>query len=355
MIAERLIQARKAAGLSVQALSARAGGVVTAQAISKYEKNKCKPTSTTLLALAKALNVRTEFFFRPVTVELGPIHFRRHSRVPAKTLGMIEGRTRDFVERYLTLEGVFPEGRFPIFANPLKDRRAQSPKDVEARAEELRRRWNLGWDSIPNMTELLEEHGVKVIFIEGEVGFDGLFTNVQGKIPVIVVGKEWPGERQRMTLAHELGHLVLLLDGPTKVQEAAVKHLAGAFLIPAVTARAELGERRTSLNWGELFTLKRKYGVSAKAWLMRAKDLGIIEAGKFVSLLKYYNMRGWNRGEPNPLVQEEPTRFRRLLYQGLEEGFLTETKAAELDGQPLRTFLHMMAIEEAAFANHPRG
>jgi Zn-dependent peptidase ImmA (M78 family)/DNA-binding XRE family transcriptional regulator len=347
-----MIQARKAAGLSVQALSARAGRVVTAQAISKYEKGKCKPTSTTLLALAKALNVRTEFFFRPLTVELGPIHFRRHSRVPAKTLDMIEGRTRDFVERYLTLEGVFPEGRFPVFSNPLKDRQAQTPQDIEARAEELRRRWNLGLDPIPNMTELLEEHGVKVIFIEGEAGFDGLFTKVQEKIPVIVVGKEWPGERQRMTLAHELGHLVLLPGGSSKEQEAAVKRFAGAFLIPAETARAELGERRKSLNWGELFTLKRKYGASVKAWLMRAKDLEIIEPSRFVSLLKLYNKRGWNHGEPNALGQEEPTRFRRLLYQGLAEGFLTEAKAAELDGHPLRTFLQIMATEGAALANH---
>jgi|WetSurMetagenome_2_1015567.scaffolds.fasta_scaffold27416_4 Zn-dependent peptidase ImmA (M78 family)/DNA-binding XRE family transcriptional regulator len=352
MIAERLIQARKAAGLSVQALSAKAGGVVTAQAISKYEKNKCKPTSTTLLALARALNVRTEFFFRPVNVDLGAIHFRKHSRVPAKTLGMIEGRTRDFVERYLTLEGVFPEGRFSAFSNPLKDRHARVPEDVEERAEELRHRWHLGLDPIPNMTELLEDRGVKVIFIDGEEGFDGLFTVVQGKYPVIVAGKGWAGERQRMTLAHELGHLVLLPEGSPREQEAVVKRFAGAFLIPAATARAELGERRTSLDWGELFTLKRKYGASVKAWLMRARDLEIIEPTRFVSLLKFYNMRGWNRGEPNALPQEEPTRFRRLLYQGLAEGFLTEGKAAELDGHPLRMFLQTMATEGVALANH---
>jgi hypothetical protein len=41
-----------------------------------------------------------------------------------------------------------------------------------------------------------------------------------------------------------------------------------------------------------------------------------------------------------------------LLYQGLAEGFLTEAKAAELDGHPLRTFLQIMATEGAALANH---
>ena len=38
--------------------------------------------------------------------------------------------------------------------------------------------------------------------------FDGLSAKADGK-QVVVVGKEWPGDRQRFTLAHELGHLVL--------------------------------------------------------------------------------------------------------------------------------------------------
>ena len=229
------------------------------------------------------------------------------------------------------------------------------PKKAETQAEDLRRLWRLGLDPIPNMTELLESRGIKVILISGEKGFDGLFTTVQDNHPVIVVGKEWPGERQRMTLAHELGHLVLSPTGPRKEQEDLAKRFGGAFLIPAETARAELGQRRRTLGWGELFTLKRKYGASVKAWLMRAKDLEIIDENRYVSLLKYYNKQGWNRGEPYPLPQEEPTRFRRLLYQALAEGFLKETKAAELDGQPLRAFIKVMAEEGAGFADHPRG
>lgn len=354
MIAERLVQARKAAGLSVQALSAKAGGIVTPQAISKYEKGKCKPTSATLLALAKALNVRTEFFFRPVNVHLGEIRFRKHSRVPAKTLGMIEGRTRDFVERYLTLEGLFPEGRFPAFENPLEAQRVRSAKDIEAKAEALRQCWDLGLDPIPNMTELLEERGVKVIFIEGEVGFDGLMTKIQDGTPIIVVGKEWTGDRQRMTLAHELGHLVLsLLEGHD--DEKAAMRFAGAFLAPQETVRKELGPTRTHLDWGELITLKQKYGMSVGAWLVRARDLEIISPGRFRQLFILYKKKGWHRAEPAPMDHERPTRFHRLLYQGLAEGFLTEAKAAELDGKPLRTFLQMMATEEGAVANHPRG
>ena len=158
-----------------------------------------------------------------------------------------------------------------------------------------------------------------------------------------------------MTLAHELGHLVLSPTGTRREQEALARRFGGVFLVPAETVKAELGQRRRTLGWGELFTLKKKYGVSVKAWLVRAKDLEIIDENRYASLLKNYNRQGWNKEEPYPLLQEETTRFRRLLYQALAEGFLKATKAAELDGRPLRAFMEVMAEEGAELADPLRG
>ena len=62
MIGQRLYRARKAAGLSLRDLGARVG--LTHAAIKKYEDEQATPPSTTLLKLARALNVRTEYFFR---------------------------------------------------------------------------------------------------------------------------------------------------------------------------------------------------------------------------------------------------------------------------------------------------
>ncbi len=355
MLSERLIQARKASGLTVKALAEKMGNAVTAQAISKYEKNKCKPTSETLIALSKALGVRTEYFFRPLRVNLGEIHFRKHSRLPARTLNKIEARSRDFVERYLSLEDMFPKDRFPGFKNPLKSKHVATPEQAENRATELRRKWELGLNPIPVMTELLEDRGIKVILIESEDGFDGLFAMAGQHHPIVVIGKGWDGDRQRMTLAHELGHLVLEPEGEPKKQERLIMRFAGAFLVPQETALKELGEHRRTLTWPELIPLKRIYGMSIKAWILRARDLGIISESRYVSLLKFYNKKGWGRGEPEQLPSEEPTRFKRLLYQALAEGLLTESKAAELDGRPLRAFLQKMATEGAVFADDPRG
>lgn len=60
MIGERLKRARDAAGLSMQSLGKQAG--VSAPMIQKYERDESMPSSSVLIQLAKALNVRTEFF-----------------------------------------------------------------------------------------------------------------------------------------------------------------------------------------------------------------------------------------------------------------------------------------------------
>ena len=88
---------------------------------------------------------------------------------------------------------------------------------------------------MPNLVELLEEQGIKVLAVD-LTNVDGLTVRVRraGKssVPVIVVNrKDWM-ERQCFTLAHELGHLVM--DVAAKLdEEKAAQRFAGAFLMPA--------------------------------------------------------------------------------------------------------------------------
>lgn len=57
MIGRRLKVARASAGLSLRDLAARMDGLVTPQAIGKYERNEDMPGSRVLIGLAKALKV----------------------------------------------------------------------------------------------------------------------------------------------------------------------------------------------------------------------------------------------------------------------------------------------------------
>ena len=106
---------------------------------------------------------------------------------------------------------------------------------------------------------------------------DGLTARVRREnksiASVIVVNRGDWGERQRFTIAHELGHMVL--DVTPKIDaEKAAHRFAGAFLMPAETLRAKIGKYRISIGWGELFDLKRIFGVSVQALAYRCKDLG---------------------------------------------------------------------------------
>jgi Zn-dependent peptidase ImmA (M78 family) len=100
---------------------------------------------------------------------------------------------------------------------------------VQRGARSLRAHWGLGLDPIPNLVELLEERGIKTLAVP-LTNIDGLTACVRrtskAAAPVIVVNsKDW-GERQRVTLAQELGHMVLEV-APEVDEEKAVNRFAG--------------------------------------------------------------------------------------------------------------------------------
>lgn len=74
---KRLKQAREAIGLSLRALSERIE--LSHTAIQKYEKGESFPSSDNLVKLAAAIQVPVERLFRPETVKIGEIKFRKKS------------------------------------------------------------------------------------------------------------------------------------------------------------------------------------------------------------------------------------------------------------------------------------
>ncbi|MDO9475738.1 MAG: helix-turn-helix transcriptional regulator, partial [Pseudohongiella sp.] len=84
MFQNRLHNARKAAGLSLRDLGELVG--VSHAAIKKYEDGTAMPSSDILIRLSRQLNVRTEYFFRPDTVVLEGVEYRKRSTLPKKQL-----------------------------------------------------------------------------------------------------------------------------------------------------------------------------------------------------------------------------------------------------------------------------
>jgi Zn-dependent peptidase ImmA (M78 family) len=194
---------------------------------------------------------------------------------------------------------------------------------------------------IPDLISTFEEHDIRVFrtSIPHDEHFDGLAALVQGN-PVIVLGKDWPGDRQRFTLAHELGHLVLegrLAEGLD--MELAANRFAGAFIVPEQAVRRALGNKRRWLEPRELWLLKQEYGLSMAGWLHRAQDVGVITDQVYKRLRQGFKERGWLEKEPfGRYPGEEPRVFEQLIYRALAEGLIGESKAAELMGKPLMQF-----------------
>ena len=82
------------------------GGLVTKQAISKYESAKMKPTSTIMIALATALNADVEYFLRPFAFDANQLQvsFRKKSDTSAKEINALKVQIQDQIERYLEIE-----------------------------------------------------------------------------------------------------------------------------------------------------------------------------------------------------------------------------------------------------------
>ena len=347
-IGKRLKISRRAGGLSLRGLQATIDNRVSAQAISKYERNESIPSSDVLIALANALGVSVDYLSSDTDITLEAVEFRRKRLTSRREEAQVEARVLDRLERYLAVEETLGlptvtrdmprDAPWPVLSDAA---------EVEQAALGLRSHWGLGLGPIPNLVELLEERGIKVLSMP-LANIDGLAAGVrcgdQTIASVIVVNRRDWGERQRFTVAHELGHMVLEI-APKVDQEKAAHRFAGSFLMPAETLRAEIGKHRHSIGWSELFDLKRVFGVSVQALTYRCRDLGIIGNPLFRRLFHEFDRYGWRSPpfrEPNALDGEVPKRFERLCFRALSEGAVFESKAAELLGISVHELAQLM-------------
>jgi Zn-dependent peptidase ImmA (M78 family) len=342
MIADRLKLARKKAGFSLRDLSAAMNERVTAQAIGKYERGEDIPSSGVLTALAQALGVSLSYLLDPLGIELTGVEFRTKANTTARDRAQVETEVLEWIERYLQIEQILDLNNAKWQCPIVPPRPLGEVNDAEMLAKEVREEWKLGLDPIPNITELLEEKGLKVLIVQlppRVSGFTCLVGRGQGQpeLPVIVVNNRSTLERRRLTLAHELAHRLIDTHSLSdKDEEKAATMFAGAFLMPREHFLRVVGKRRNALGYQELIDLKRLYRVSGMALLMRMRQLDIISESTLVYALQSI-ARTWRTQEPEELEPEKERghheralRFERLCYRALAEGLISLTKAAEL-------------------------
>lgn len=341
IFARRLRQARAIRGMSLRELSEALKNAVSHNALAKYENSEMMPGSEMIGLLADVLVQPVDFFFRPFTLNLQQIKFRKRARFGKKAQDAIREQALEYFERYREVEEMLGEVR--QFEGKLRRKAVKTAEEAEDAADALRDGWQLGRDPLPNLVELLETRGIKVYETELEENdCDGFSAETEAG-PVIVLAPTTNLLRKRMTLAHELAHVVLpFAESLTEAEEENIaKRFAGALLLPKETFLAEFGKMRNAISLSELIEMKVNFGASIMAMMMRAKQLSLISEAVFVRFCK--ETTAWKSAKKEPgddryCGNESHSRFRQLVQRAVAEDQISISKGAALVRQNLATF-----------------
>lgn len=214
--------------------------------------------------------------------------------------------------------------QMPLFEGDLNDNDA-----IEDFAENVRAAADISSGAVVgNAMRAADRLGCVVLPLADELGRHlGMSHRVDG-VPFIRVSRPdaWgmspSGDRQRFTVAHEIGHLGLHahMSPPDSAAtgrriEMQAHRFAAAFLAPAqplIEDWEQLG-RRVTLN--TLAELKATWGIAIKALIVRFEQLGIVDADHATSLYKQSSKRGWNKAEPVATTSEQPIWLHRALVR----------------------------------------
>lgn len=312
-VGERVKHARNFHGWTQTELASQIG--VTQPAISQIEKTgQCE--ESTLQAIASATGYGVDFFFRKPLPDLdaGSLRWRKRARSTQRGDERIRAHVRQAIEVLQDLEtaGTGP----PVRIRPIDPDETVDVALLEAVADEARQAIGVDCcDPIPNLVRAVERAGVVVIGsaqnIETHDGATYWPDFPRGR-PVICISRGRPGDAQRMSVAHELGHLYLhqtriVLD--RKVAEKEAFHFAGALLLPREAADDEI-ELPVTLR--ALAHTKARYGISIAGLIQRCFTLGLIDEARRTSLFKQLSARGWRKHEPVEVPNESPTLLREF-------------------------------------------
>lgn len=346
VFSDKLKALREKLNLSYQDVADMVG--LSKQSIFKFEKGETKPSSDTILKFSEVFNIPYQSFYvsgSEVNIAISNIQFRESHKIIDKDIftDQIKQVTQGFLQHLFTIEKLLGDEK--PFVNPLEGVTVSDGKDVEKAAKMLRKKWKLGFAPIADVVELLEEKGI--IVFEVKINNDQDFTGLSGNyhsIPVIVLNERFTDiGRKRFTALHELAHLLLeFSEGlPDAKIEKFCDRFAGAVLLVDEVIFQKFGKNRTNITLNELKPIKELYGISILAIIVRVSVTRLISYETYQRWYEQYNEWNDTVSEENFGVYksiEKPSRFYRLLVQGVIERKISPSKAAELAGKKVDTF-----------------
>jgi Zn-dependent peptidase ImmA (M78 family)/transcriptional regulator with XRE-family HTH domain len=260
----------------------------------------------------------------------GLVHHRRKQAVSAVDLRRIHAvlnLTR--IQLRALLRGAPRPGAKTIPHIPADD--YDTPEDA---ARRLRAEWGLPGGPLDSVMAILEDAGGLVACRElvppvpldsgaESVPVDAVSGCLPGEDPVVLLNVGTPADRQRFTLAHELGHMVMH-PVPHPDQEKQANRFAAELLMPSRQIRAHL---QGNVGLPLLAELKARWKVSMWALLRRSRTLGVISDWQYRTLAVEMSSLGYRTREPGELEPESPAAVAWLVNWHLRNGRRVESLA----------------------------
>lgn len=350
LVGARVLRLRRAAGLSQEELALFAR--LAPGQISMLENGRAPLDSQLIESLAGALNCSPGYLLLDSEEpEATRPWLRAYADAPKKVVDRAIADSATAID-LLNRTGIARRrDLLPQFVGDLED-----DGQIEAFAAEVRAAAEITDATvIGNVMRSAERLGCVVLPLEDELGRHlGLSLRID-ETPVIRVARgsldpdrTVPGDRQRFTVAHELGHLSLhhATSAPDTPEQAArierqAHRFAGAYLTPAdplVEHLESLGGRVTLRTLAEL---KATWGVAIKMLVLRFRQLGVIGDDHARSLYKQISARRWNKAEPVEVGNETAVWLSgalRKAYGDSGDAILVVSRDVGLDARFVRAW-----------------
>jgi Zn-dependent peptidase ImmA (M78 family)/DNA-binding XRE family transcriptional regulator len=279
--------------------------------VSMIESGVRPAAGDTLTKIAEVLDCPAELLCQHAQIRGGEaqdLHFRRRKTLPVTERRRFEGKLH---LAYLTIKGLLRgvdfEPSLPLPTLELDD--VDTPAEA---ARIVRRIWRIPMGPIQNLRAYLEAAGVFLIPCDAPNKVDAVTRRCDEGWHVTLFNRGMPTDRNRMTDAHELGHLVLHA-GYSPDTEREADQFAAEFLAPADEITPLLAGL-TTRDLGRLIDLRMYWKVSVPFLVRRAFDLGIISERQQKSFYALLNSRGlMHQTVDHSLPSEEPTALGQII------------------------------------------
>ncbi|MFL9837570.1 XRE family transcriptional regulator [Flavobacterium sp. ST-75] len=278
--------------------------------LSKFEKGLGYLSEDLQKKIIDFLDFPVSFFERKINSTITHAHYRKKSAVSkaeitkfenkCKLLGYIVDEMSESINwpEFNFIQLNIEEGYSPAYIAGYNRAALKIPKGAP----------------LKDICNLLENNGVIIYEMEIPEKFDGISFFTDKGYPIVIINRNFPNDRKRFTIAHELGHLLMHNDfqfpiseyRDEKFKEKEANEFASEFLMPSSDIKNSL----RGLKWNDLGVLKSYWLTSIASIIRRAKDLECISNDRFKHFRIEMSRYGYNKKEPIDVYIDKPQCFK---------------------------------------------